>query len=197
VPRHNSPAGNDDVLDIVVHKNIRLLEVTVSEILDSDHLSIVFHLLELSDPVYRFTEGERFQSPTSKFISPRIEINSGEEVDKAVRDYTASIASAYRLSTSKITLSDLKRDLPALENLLKQQRSLRKLWQVTQDPACKTAVNWVAETIRRMTCRKAPERWETKVWNCKITPQVLWPIAKSLMKRDGPKAPIAVHGLQE
>jgi hypothetical protein len=45
-----------------------------------------------------------------------------------------------------------------------------------------------------MTHRKALEWWETKVGNCEVTPQGLWPIAKSLIKRDGPKAPTAVHG---
>jgi hypothetical protein len=37
-----------------------------------------------------------------------------------------------------------------------------------------------------MTRRKALERWET--------PQALRPIAKSLVIRDGPKAPTAIHG---
>jgi hypothetical protein len=27
-----------------------------------------------------------------------------------------------------------------------------------------------------------------------VTSQAVWPISKSLMKRDGPKAPTAVHG---
>jgi hypothetical protein len=45
-----------------------------------------------------------------------------------------------------------------------------------------------------MTHRKALEWWETEVGNFKVTLQVLWPIAKSLMKRDGPKAPTVVHG---
>jgi hypothetical protein len=45
-----------------------------------------------------------------------------------------------------------------------------------------------------MTHRKALEWWETKVGNCEVTPQAVWPIAKSLMKRDGPKAPTTVLG---
>jgi hypothetical protein len=45
-----------------------------------------------------------------------------------------------------------------------------------------------------MTRRKAHERWETEVGNCEVTPQALWSIAKSLMKKDGPKAPTAIHG---
>jgi hypothetical protein len=66
--------------------------------------------------------------------------------------------------------------------------------EVKETVACITAVNWVARTIRRMTRRKVLERWETKLGNCEVTPQAMWPIAKSLMKRGGPKALTAVHG---
>jgi hypothetical protein len=61
-PTNYSPTGNGDVLDIVVHKNVLLLEIIVSDILDSDHLPIVFYLLDhvitrnLSDPVDKFTQ---------------------------------------------------------------------------------------------------------------------------------------------
>jgi hypothetical protein len=39
---HYSPAGNGDVLDIFVHKNVRLSEVIVFDILNSDYLPVVF-----------------------------------------------------------------------------------------------------------------------------------------------------------
>jgi hypothetical protein len=73
-PTHYSPAGNCDVLDIVVHKNVRLSEVIVSDVLDSHHPPIVFHLLDhistrnLSDPVVKFTDWRRFQSLASELI---------------------------------------------------------------------------------------------------------------------------------
>jgi hypothetical protein len=35
---------------------------------------------------------------------------------------------------------------------------------------------------------------KTKIGNSKVTPQAIWPIAKSLIKRDGPRAPAAIHG---
>jgi hypothetical protein len=41
-------------------------------------------------------------------------VNSEEEADKAARDFAASVASAYKLATSKITLSDINKDIPAL-----------------------------------------------------------------------------------
>jgi hypothetical protein len=56
-------------------------------------------------------------------------------------------------------------------------------------------VNWVTKTIRRTTWRKALERWKKRIWNCEVTPQALWPVAKSFMERDGPRAPTAIHGL--
>jgi hypothetical protein len=139
-PTHYSPVGNGDVLDIVVHKNIRLSNVIVSDILDTEHLPIIFHILDhvrtktISAPLDKITDWERFQSLSSDLISPRIEINSGTEADKAARAFTASIASAYRLSTSKITLTELNNDLPGLDRLLKYKKRMRKLWQETRNP---------------------------------------------------------------
>jgi hypothetical protein len=48
--------------------------------------------------------------------------------------------------------------------------------------------------MKRMSRKMALERWETKIENCEVTPQAIWPLAKSLIKRSGPKAPTAVHG---
>jgi endonuclease/exonuclease/phosphatase family metal-dependent hydrolase len=82
-PNHYSPVGNGNVLDIVVHKNIRLPDIIVSEILDSDHLPIMFHILDhvktkqISEPLEKFTNWERVQSLASNVISPRVEVNSG------------------------------------------------------------------------------------------------------------------------
>jgi hypothetical protein len=55
-------------------------------------------------------------------------------------------------------------------------------------------VNWVTRNIRRMVRKRGLERWETNSENCEATPQVIWPIAKSLSKRGGPKAPSEIHG---
>jgi hypothetical protein len=129
------------VLDIVVHQNIRVSDVIVSDSLDSDHLPIVFHILDhvkitnLSEPIETFTDWDRFQSLASELISPKIAVQSGVEADKAASDFTASIASAHRLSTYRVTLSDINNDLPGLDRLLKLKQRLRKLWQETRDPA--------------------------------------------------------------
>jgi hypothetical protein len=107
-PTQYSPSGIGDLLDIVIHQNIRVSDVIVSDILDSDHLPIVFHILDhvkirnFSEPIEKFTDLDRFQSLASDLISPRIEINSEVEADKVARDFTASVASAYRLATSKL-----------------------------------------------------------------------------------------------
>jgi hypothetical protein len=61
-PTHYSPARNGDLLDIVVHQNVRLSLVIVSDVLDPNHLQLVLHILDhvttrnLSDPVETFTD---------------------------------------------------------------------------------------------------------------------------------------------
>jgi hypothetical protein len=72
---------------------------------------------------------------------------------------------------------------------------MRKMWQETRDPGCIKTVNWVSKSIRRMTRKKALERWETKLANTELTPPAIWPLAKSLTNRDGPRAATAIHGL--
>jgi hypothetical protein len=104
------------------------------------------------------------------------------EADEAARDFTASIASAYMLATSKVTLSDINNDLLGLHYSLKHKHRLRKLWQETRDPPCNAAVNRVTKAIRRKTRKKALEQWETKVSDTEVTPQTIWPIAKSLLQ---------------
>jgi hypothetical protein len=97
-PTHYCPAGNGNVLDIVVYQTVRLSEVIFSDVLESDHLQIVFHILDVrtkkpSDPIEKFTNWERFQSLASDFVCPRIQINSGVEGGKAARDSAASVVS--------------------------------------------------------------------------------------------------------
>jgi hypothetical protein len=57
------------------------------------------------------------------------------------------------------------------------------------------AVISVAKTIRRMTRGKALGRWEAKVGDCDVTPEILWFIVKSFMKRPVDQRPTAVHRL--
>jgi hypothetical protein len=132
----------------------------------------------------------------SEVISPNIHIYAYEynEAVKAPRDFAASIAPANRLPTRKITILDQEYEIPGLDHLLRHKSKLGKLWHETRDPACKTAVNWVSRNIRRMVQKRAHERWETKLANCEVTHQVIWPIAKSLAKSGGPKTPSEIHG---
>jgi hypothetical protein len=117
-----------------------------------------------------------------------------EESEKAASTFIASIASAYGLSTRKLTLSDLNNALSGLHNSLQLKWRLRKLWHEIRDPACKTALNWVTKTTRKMIRRDAIARRETEISNCEVRPHAMWPLAKSLMKRDRPKTPTAIHG---
>jgi hypothetical protein len=135
---------------------------------------------------------ERFQKLASNLISLRTDINPGIEADKAALEFTASIASAYRLSTSMVQLSELNSNIPGLDRLLKHKKRLSRLWQETRDPLCKD-ISLDLEN-RRKTRKRALERWDSKVANNEVTPQAIWPIAKLLTNRNGPRAPTAIHG---
>jgi hypothetical protein len=139
---------------------------------------------EAFDPAEKLTDRELFRS----FVSQNIKIHSSNKADKAVRDFAASIASAYRLSARRTTILDQKYKIAALDHLLKHKRKLRKLWQENRDPACEAAVTLSSRNIRRMVWKGEVERWETKLANCEVTHQAIWPIVKSLTKSSRPKA---------
>jgi hypothetical protein len=58
-------------MDIVVHKDVRLSEARVLDIIDSDHQRIIFYILdpitarEILYPVEKITDWERFKSLAS------------------------------------------------------------------------------------------------------------------------------------
>jgi hypothetical protein len=51
-------------------------------------------------------------------ISPRTQIHTFEDAEEAGRNFVASIASAYRLSTYKITISEIIEEMLELDRLL-------------------------------------------------------------------------------
>jgi hypothetical protein len=99
---HYTRDGSGHVLDTVVHQNFRLSEFTVTDILDYDHLPIIFIILdsvrirEALDPDEKLTDWELFQ-----ILASELKFNSSNKANKAAHDFAASMASAYRLSTRK------------------------------------------------------------------------------------------------
>jgi hypothetical protein len=112
-------------------------QIIVSDFLDSDHLPIVFSVLdpvrtsEALDPAEKFTDWELFRSLVSDLISPSSHIYSSEKGDKLAADFAAFMASAYKLSTRKATILDPKYESPYLDLLLKHKMKPRKVYQET------------------------------------------------------------------
>jgi hypothetical protein len=121
-------------------------EVTVSGILDLDHLPVLFHILdhvssrEILAPDEIHTDREGFEAKFD-LISCRIQIDTSDEAERAACNFAYPTDLAYGLSTHKITLSELNKELQELDCLLQLKRRLRKLWHDTRDPECRTAVN--------------------------------------------------------
>jgi hypothetical protein len=57
-----------------------------------------------------------------------------------------------------------------------------------------SAVNWGKNDIIKTTSSAVMKEREKEIGNCEVTPQAIWPVIKSHIKRDGPKAPTATRG---
>jgi hypothetical protein len=88
------PVGNGDVPGTVMHENVLLWDIIVSDILDSDHQPIIYHkrdyvtIRNFLDPVENIIEWKWFECLACELISPRIKINSGIKWYDGVRLYT-------------------------------------------------------------------------------------------------------------
>jgi endonuclease/exonuclease/phosphatase (EEP) superfamily protein YafD len=131
-PTHYTPSGNGDVLDVVLHRNVRISDINKLEILESDHLPILYHMLDhvstrdKSAPIEIHTDWEQFQSLALILIAPTTQIHTSEDAEDAARKFAASIASPYRLPTHKIANLKLNEELTELDKLLQLKRRLRK-----------------------------------------------------------------------
>jgi len=183
-PTHYAPRGNGDILDIAIHHNVRLSGITMSDVLDSDHLPIFFNILnqvcagDNSVWVETHTDWDLFRSLASDLIHPRFQVDTVQEAEREASVFTASVASAYRLATHKLALSDLNNAPSGLDHFLQLKQRLRKLWHKTRNPTCKTALKWVTKTIRKMVRRNGI---------------AVWPLVKSRQRGEKPKAPSAIH----
>jgi hypothetical protein len=74
MPHSLFSCGKGDMLDIVVHQNIGVSNVIISDILYSDHLPIVFNILchvkirNPSEPIEKLTDWDRFQNLASEYL---------------------------------------------------------------------------------------------------------------------------------
>jgi hypothetical protein len=140
----------------------------------------VFHILDYvrttkrSEPLEKFTNWERSQSLVSNKISPRIEVNYGIEADKVVHIFTASVASAFGLPISRVTLSDLNNDLPGIDRLLDCERwvdaRVHAVFETASNdppPLLKYKALWPTELNILPNAKKVLWNW----WHYKLIPQ--------------------------
>jgi hypothetical protein len=105
---HYKRYGRSYVVHILVHQKVRLSEVIVTDILDSDHLPIIFNILnpvrkkEALNPVEKLTDWDLLQGLASELISPNIQIYSSNEADNEACDFAAPVALTYRLWRTKL-----------------------------------------------------------------------------------------------
>jgi hypothetical protein len=131
-PTQYTPQEIRYILQTLVHRNVCLSDVTVSDVLESNHLPVFLHILDnfittdSSASVETRTDTKRFRFLASALNPVLIKTDNVEEDENAAVTFSLS-SSAYNLSTRKLTLLDLNNELPSLDHLL---RLKQKLWNL-------------------------------------------------------------------
>jgi hypothetical protein len=168
---HYTSDGRDDVPDIVVHQGVRLSEVSVTDILDTVQLPIIFSILILleQEKLWILWTLHRLGTVSKPRLWIRISKYSSNKADKGVRDVASSIASAYRLSTRKSTPFDRKYEILGLDRLMMYRIGSLEI---------------SGEWSGKEHLKYGKQSWQTAKSHLK----------QFLTKRGGPRAPSALHG---
>jgi hypothetical protein len=143
--------------------------------------------------VEKLTDWELLQSLASEPLSPDILIHSSNEADKAARDFAASVALAYRTSTRKTAIAERKYEKPGLDLLVKQKKKAQKIMARNQGASMQNGSKLGLSKYQEDGSKRSTRKMTEKLANCEVTPQAVWPIAKSLTEKDGPKAQSAIR----
>ena len=147
------PTHRPDVLDIALLKTgqLKFQLTNLPADLSSDHSPILldlYHSCSLISPPKpsHTTNWEKFESIMNSTIFPPPNISSPQSIETEISYLTNAISSALLNSTSPLSFSNHKQDLP--QNILHEislKRRLRAKWQRTRDPILKTRLN--AQTL--------------------------------------------------
>ena len=140
-----------NVLDIAVTKYVLFqVYLTWCSALNSEQLPVLIDTAcrssfphPLDRPNFRRTDWANFQTHMEDHIPFDLELHNGKAIDIFVDNFYGAVLQYLTASTPKPrTRDDTRPPIPAgIKDEIRMKNRLRRLWQITRDPALTTEVN--------------------------------------------------------
>jgi hypothetical protein len=123
-------------------------------------------------------------------------VNDEEAIDKCVEELTSAIHKATAASAPKRRPRvDPRTPISAsIQDEIRLKNRLRRLWQVSKDPALKAQVNRLQRSVSYRLNEWRNEQWSDTLKSLDSEDQSLWKMAKRVMRVPTPSPPLQVPG---
>ncbi|GIY32323.1 retrovirus-related Pol polyprotein from type-1 retrotransposable element R2 [Caerostris darwini] len=103
-----------------------------------------------------------------------IKLNSIDDTEQALNTFTNTILNALDKSSKPNFNHQRKRIPPDIRNLIKNRNKIRRAWQISKDPALKTAKNKIHDIIKRKMKKLNDANWSNITKDLSSNSNSLW-----------------------
>jgi hypothetical protein len=147
-------------------------------------------------PDFRRTDWSKFQACLDNNIPFNSETADEASTDTCVENLTNAISGALEVSTTK---SRPRADpqppiLARIQHKIRLKNRLRRLWQLTRDPALKAEVNRLQGSVTLQLQEWRNDQWSDTLAALHPEDQSLWRMTKRVMRVTTPTPPLVTPG---
>lgn len=148
-----------DLIDFCVTKNIAARYISLQSCYDlsSDHSPIIVQLQSKSMKVEaeprltsKHTNWSLFKSKMEEYCPKDVRLNEANDIDSVVEQLTQAMTAAAKESTPTTQMIENTAFLSTtVKELLRKKRAIRKEFQETRSPYCKTKLNKITKGLKK------------------------------------------------
>ncbi|GFT83445.1 putative RNA-directed DNA polymerase from transposon X-element [Nephila pilipes] len=176
-------------IDFGISKGLTNSTVTVKNELSSDHDPLLFQInlqnfIPPQNNYHKFTNWLKFQNIVKEIIPGNPIINSKEEIEIHVKNFTETIRAAIDQSSVGKLITHSPTLLPEpIRNIIRNKNRLRKRWQETRDPNIKKSLYKQTKHINRILTQLKNDKFQNNLKEAKTEDNSLYKMVNSIKKK--------------
>lgn len=176
--------GEPDIIDIALIKGLNShINCEIGDHLGSNHLPAILVIDLIKMPFENFNSKKidltKFKNT---LITPEIEINNFDDVERAIEDLEVEIIETSKNSTFITKATSTKSTNPVIEHLIRKKRKLHKIYKRTLCPNVKKELNKTIGQIKEQLKEENNEIWNNQLENINRNIKNPWQIVRALKK---------------
>ena len=187
-------------IDLVVHRGAMAMALEVlPDAFGSDHLPVLavitgHPVVTRRPPAGRLICWEKFAATLCETTPVRSEpLDTPDSIDRLEAKLTNAIKEAMDGATAPLHPRRLPKTSAKVSQLILEKRRVRAEWQRTREPATKTRLNGLVESVRAALNTSATLTWDARIAEASDDHASLYKLCRQISKKPAPVGPL-YHG---